>query len=355
MWPVFCDQKADNGIFRSQAKWFENRIVSRRSHQESHDTDRRGRPTQDVMQMDDSSGKLTPANSGNRGGPQTPEGKAQSRGNALRHGMTATTLLPQVLTNDLVGDSFERLRLEWRPQTPTQEHLVREMARHQAALQRTESIEEAALRRSAHGALGLDLDVLADLDPQDIALAGAGTADAIDRVSRYRRSHERAFLRSLAALRDLQSRTTSQSGEAVQRPPIPDAQPQFTSESQCEKYLLERRTRGELPCPSCADTAGCWIGSRKVWQCGNCRRQSSLRSGTVMAGSHLSLLIWFQAIATIIHDPAVATADLLAATGLTRAATARSLAKRIRQALEADDRTTQLAGLGQVFLLGGTG
>ena len=287
-----------------------------------------------------------------RGGPQSPEGKANSRANALRHGLTAKTLLPQVLTQELVQDCFEQLQAEWRPQTPTQQHLVREMARHQAALERTEQIEVAALRRSAIGALGLELDVLGDLDRVDVALAGAGTADAIDRVSRYRRSHERAYLRSMAALRDLQALAAAPAPKArvlAHDGAIQVSGPRFDHDSQCESYLLSRWTSGEAGCPGCTGTTGSWLDSRKVWQCAACRHQSSLRTGTIMAGSRLSLLIWFQAIGVVLKNPSASTADIQTATGLTRACTARNLAKRIREAMQSEHRATQLAGLDRVI------
>jgi hypothetical protein len=50
-------------------------------------------------------------------------------------------LLPDVLGRDLVEQYFERLQAEWRPATPTETFLVREMARHGVALERTEQME----------------------------------------------------------------------------------------------------------------------------------------------------------------------------------------------------------------------
>jgi hypothetical protein len=79
------------------------------------------------------------------GGPQTPEGKAASRKNALKHGLSASKLLPDILEVDLVQEHYEALREEWQPATPTQEFLVRDTARHQAALERAEQIELAVL------------------------------------------------------------------------------------------------------------------------------------------------------------------------------------------------------------------
>ena len=76
-----------------------------------------------------------------RGGPRTPEGKANSRGNALTHGLTATRLLPAVLGHDLLERHARDFGAEWDPRTPTERLLVREIARHAAALELVEQAQ----------------------------------------------------------------------------------------------------------------------------------------------------------------------------------------------------------------------
>ena len=89
---------------------------------------------------------------GARGGLQTPEEKCASRTNAIKHGLTAGELLPAVMGHDVIEQAYEWLLEEWQPSTATQRYLVREMARHEAALERAEEMETAVLRRGARGA-----------------------------------------------------------------------------------------------------------------------------------------------------------------------------------------------------------
>src|ERR1700719_1216009 len=86
-----------------------------------------------------------------------------SRGNAVKHGLTAGPLLPAVLGPEILAGHRERFAAEWRPCTPTESHLVDELARHAAALERATPIEEAILRTSARR-LGMIADGGTDED-----------------------------------------------------------------------------------------------------------------------------------------------------------------------------------------------
>ena len=273
-----------------------------------------------------------------RGGPRTPEGKAVSCRNALKHGLAAKSLLTDILGRDLVHEHYKDLRREWSPTTPTQEFLVRNLAGHQAALERIEQIELAVLRRGAR----YNPSMLSDDDPVgdeliDSILAAAGTSDAIERISRYRRQHERDFLRSLATLREAKSMAASA------------AQPAFWSEEACQEYLVARLRDGDFRCPQCSSQRGKWITSRRVWQCQACRRQVGLRRDTVMEKSRISLLAWFCAIGLLVRKRDATTGELERATGIHRQGTLLKMARRIRQALNAPEASELLAGLDEVF------
>src|SRR4051812_14829807 len=75
-------------------------------------------------------------------GPTTPEGKAVSKLNGVRHGMrAATTVLPFE-----VGEKFlalcENLERQWNPQGPTEEFYLEQMAVSQWKLHRAEAHEQ---------------------------------------------------------------------------------------------------------------------------------------------------------------------------------------------------------------------
>ncbi|MCH8830596.1 MAG: transposase [Planctomycetes bacterium] len=249
--------------------------------------------------------------------------------------------LPEVLAPDLVDQHHVRLRDEWHPSTPTEEFLVREMARHETALDRAEQIEAAILRRGSRGTPTTPADLDSADAQADAALAGAGITDALERISRYRRLHERAFHKSHGVLVQIKAASST-----VPQEKPSEAQSDFQTEAECEKYLAAREWR----CPYCGSTTGRRLPSRKAYECKECRRQSGLRAGTVMARSGIPLITWFRAIGAILMNPTVSTAELGKATGIDREGTIRRIARRIREAMALPDASTRLMGLDRVFL-----
>ncbi len=126
--------------------------------------------------------------------------------NAITHGLTATILLEEAVGPDVV----ERCRLhfenEWQPTGPTQEFLVKEMARHVSALELAARAETAVLRYGVKSAAYLQIDADTDcMGNRDIELASATTSAAVERICRYRRGHEKAFYAAFGRLRELKS------------------------------------------------------------------------------------------------------------------------------------------------------
>jgi hypothetical protein len=286
-------------------------------------------------------------------GPQAESRRRTSRAtNAATHGLTATRYLPEILGPELLERHRQSFHAEWKPSTPTEAYLVEELARHAAALERATPIEEAVLRTSARG-LGLMSNASEDgLAGQDRVLAAACGSETVDRVTRYRRMHEKAFLAALARLRELQSRS-----ETVPLPVAGTPIPLRFDEPTCLRYLQHRRDAEKSDCTSCGGSDGKWLVGRDQWQCRQCRRQMSARSGTVMERSPLSLRVWFAAIASILQDRQISTTALGEITGIRREKTVRALAERIRQALDSADAGRLLAGLNRQILkeLAGSG
>ena len=73
---------------------------------------------------------------------------------------------------------------------------------------------------------------------------------------------------------------------------------QFGTEEQCEAALERVRWPQGFGCPHCGETHHyvLRVGARKVFQCGACRKQTSLIAGTVFQGTKLALTVWFLAI-----------------------------------------------------------
>jgi hypothetical protein len=79
-------------------------------------------------------------------GPKTEDGKQQSRRNALRHGFTAETVV-EPLESQGEYQAFEAaILMEYLPQTPVEQELVRRLASLFWRLRRATSIETGLLR-----------------------------------------------------------------------------------------------------------------------------------------------------------------------------------------------------------------
>jgi transposase-like protein len=263
----------------------------------------------------------------------------------LTHGLTAQKFLPEVLGRERLVRYREQLQAEWQPGTPTEEHLVEEMARHAAGMDRASQIEIAVLRYSAKRRCD---PLYADgADPEsdtEARLTGAVTGDAIDRVSRYRITHERGYYRALRLLVQVKQR---EADRHQRRCAVGKAR--FATEAECEAYLLARWEQGAIGCPQCGLARGSWLARRKRWQCGGCRGQFGLRAGTVMARSPLPLRAWFAAIGQLLIKPSSSTSELAEATGVRRPATLRRMAQRIRGAIDSPEASRLLAGLEESF------
>jgi hypothetical protein len=260
--------------------------------------------------------------------------------NAAQHGLTAKKFLPDILGAELVQEARRQFWAEWQPATATEQHLVAELARHAAALARAEQIEEGLLRTSARG-LSLTSCAAEDSELRDRILAASVGAEALDRLTRHRRAHERAFLATLERLHQLRGERPQ---PAVLTEPAQRLHVHFDEKS-CRAFLRRRWETGACSCPACAGTAGTWLGSRDLWQCRTCRNQSGLRSSTVMARSSLPLPVWFAAISAVCRDPEIPLDALCEITGIARRKTVCALAERIRRALKSDDSDRLLAGL----------
>lgn len=287
--------------------------------------------------------KHQPPDTARRGGPRTAAGKARSRGNAVTHGLSVKHPLPAVLERGRVDYYRQRFQVEYQPMNATQRTLTDELARHAAAMELSESAESAVLRDSATKLTDIAIRGIDDAaGREDAVIAAAVTTKALDRFSRYRRMHERAFYAALDHLRELQA----EQGTSPDALPVSDmSPPSLTSEEECELYLRQRLEAHGGPCPKCGDSKVTWLDTRQVQECDACGHQTSLRAGTVMERSKLPLLVWMQAIQHLLASPAATTAELSAATGVNRADTVRRVRAKVLAALKTDQAASLLAGL----------
>ena len=81
----------------------------------------------------------------------------------------------------------------------------------------------------------------------------------------------------------------------------------FADEPSCAEYLIKRRWPDGFVCPVCGGIRAWELDSRAyTYQCSDCRRQTSITTGTLMHGSKLPLTRWFWAA----HLIAISSDDL---------------------------------------------
>lgn len=73
-------------------------------------------------------------------------------------------------------------------------------------------------------------------------------------------------------------------------------QERFGREEQCEAALVAWRWPDGFICPHCGCRDHAIVGKRRLYSCRGCRRQTSIKAGTIFAHTHVPLTKWFQAM-----------------------------------------------------------
>ena len=114
-------------------------------------------------------------------------------------------------------------------------------------------------------------------------------------------------------------------------------QKRFQTDEQCLEYLKATRWPDGFNCPHCGHTHAYWIDTRKLFQCKQCGRQTSLTAHTIFHKSHLPLWKWFWAIYLIGTDRRGISGKLLERLLEIPYSTAWTLLHKIRNAMEDRD------------------
>ena len=70
----------------------------------------------------------------------------------------------------------------------------------------------------------------------------------------------------------------------------------YGREEQCRAALVRWRWPEGFGCPKCGGAEHCIVGSRQLYQCNACRRQTSLTAGTIFNSTKAPLTTWFRAM-----------------------------------------------------------
>jgi len=131
-------------------------------------------------------------NSKHSTGPVTPEGKARSSQNALKHGLTAKAIVLPSEDSGAFQRHLDSFLTEYQPQGPTEQQLVRTLANNSWHLDRVNRLEEALFTHA---------DENLTLDSQMRALTSLST---------HRNRLTRSFESTLKQLRQLQEERRSE-------------------------------------------------------------------------------------------------------------------------------------------------
>ena len=126
----------------------------------------------------------------------------------------------------------------------------------------------------------------------------------------------------------------------------------YGSEEQCHAALVAWRWPDGFECPDCRGRKHCVVrrGTRRLFQCNACRKQTSVRAGTIFASSKLPLRIWFKTIYQITQSKAgISSIELARRLGVTQTAAwmmkhklvqvmfERNASKRLKGKVQMDD------------------
>jgi transposase-like protein len=123
----------------------------------------------------------------------------------------------------------------------------------------------------------------------------------------------------------------------------------FNSEKKCIDSLANIRWGNNPVCPRCK--SGARINRLKVkqlWWCGNCKRQFSVKVGTIFEGSKIKLQKWFIAIWLLVnHKKGISSCQLARDLGVTQK-TAWFMLGRLREVLPLLNDNNELFGIVEV-------
>jgi hypothetical protein len=170
-----------------------------------------------MSSMTNSRAEASRRNGARSRGPISAEGRERSAGNALKHGLTAST--PRLIGNENEADfqaMAAALRADLAPVGPLQEHLAGQIALAIWRSRRSERIETELFNYY------LEKDAPFDGEGPDLGLLvirDRNGARALDTLLRYRGSVQTELFRALAALKALQAEAVAAPAAAGLPPP----------------------------------------------------------------------------------------------------------------------------------------
>src|SRR5712692_2106337 len=101
--------------------------------------------------------------------------------------------------------------------------------------------------------------------------------------------------------------------------------------------VVDSRWQKGVVCPHCQATEPMFLKTRRIWKCSECRKQFSIKAGTVFEDSPIGLDKWLPAVWMIANDKnGISSWELHRALGVTQK-TAWFMLHRVRLAMQDGD------------------
>lgn len=109
----------------------------------------------------------------------------------------------------------------------------------------------------------------------------------------------------------------------------------FSDADNALNFMAELRWPDGIVCPHCSGSEVTFLKTRRIWKCKSCRKQFSIKTGTILEDSPIGLDKWLAAIWIIVNSKnGVSSYELHRSLGITQKS-AWFLSHRIRLALKA--------------------
>ena len=105
----------------------------------------------------------------------------------------------------------------------------------------------------------------------------------------------------------------------------------FKNEHTCLDYFAKKKFRNGSYCPHCKNEKVYQFSNKKLFKCSKCRRQFTIKVGTIFEGSKISMKKWFIAIYLLTtSSKGISSAQMIDQVGVTRK-TAWFMVHKIRE------------------------
>jgi len=122
-------------------------------------------------------------------------------------------------------------------------------------------------------------------------------------------------------------------------------QERFRGETDCYNHLIKLRWSEGFKCPKCGNTKAYYMEKRKVFQCTECRNQTSLTANTIFHKTRTPMKKWFWAIYLVGSDKRGCSAKRLQKMIDVSYATAWLIIHKIRHAMIERDSLYKLSNI----------